>query len=47
MMFRTIVITKPTFFDGEADMIVWLLRQGKADILHVRKPSASEKEYED
>lgn len=40
-MFKTIIITKPAFFDGEADMITQFLRQGRADLLHIRKPSAT------
>jgi len=40
----TIIITLPTFFEGEAEKIDALLRSGKADLIHVRKPSSTEKE---
>ena len=33
-----IVITKPDFFEGEAEQIVQLLDSGKADLVHIRKP---------
>lgn len=33
-----IVITKPEFFEGEAEQIVQLLDSDKADIVHIRKP---------
>lgn len=33
-----IVITKPEFFEGEAEQIVQLLDSGKADLVHIRKP---------
>lgn len=36
-----IVITKPEFFEGEAEQIVQLLDSGKADIVHIRKPLVS------
>ena len=36
-----IVITKPEFFEGEADRIVHLLDSGQADLIHIRKPQAS------
>ena len=45
-MFKTIVITKPLFFDGEADMIVRLLRQGRVNLIHIRKPGAARKNVE-
>lgn len=40
-MFTKVIITKPAFFDGEAAMIMQFLRQGRADLLHIRKPSAT------
>lgn len=33
-----IVITKPEFFEGEAEQIVQLLDSGRADLIHIRKP---------
>lgn len=33
-----IVITRPEFFEGEAEQIVQLLDSGRADIVHIRKP---------
>lgn len=33
-----IVITRPEFFEGEAEQIVQLLDSGKADLIHIRKP---------
>lgn len=42
-----IVITQPFFFDGEAERIVLLLRHGKADLVHIRKPQASREETEE
>ena len=33
-----IVITKPEFFEGEAEQIVQLLDSGRVDIVHIRKP---------
>lgn len=36
-----IVITRPDFFDGEADAIVHLFDQQHIDRLHLRKPDAS------
>lgn len=44
-MSMTIVITLPTFFDGEAGQIAQLLR-GSVDLLHIRKPQASAEEVE-
>ncbi len=41
-----IVITLPTFIDGEADKIVALFETRHIDYLHLRKPEASEKEVE-
>lgn len=41
----TIVITLPHFFRGEADEIAQLLR-GQVDIVHIRKPEATEEETE-
>lgn len=45
-MFRRIIITKPAFFDGEAERIACLLRQGSADLLHIRKPQATKEQVE-
>lgn len=45
-MFKTIIITKPAFFDGEAAMITQFLRQGTADLLHIRKPGAAKEDIE-
>lgn len=42
----TIVITKPTFFDGEAEQIAQLLHRGDVDLIHIRKPESSETEVE-
>lgn len=39
-MFRRIAITEPYFFDGEADMIVEMLRSERFDYIHIRKPGA-------
>lgn len=36
-----IVITKPEFFEGEAEQIVQLLDSGRADLVHIRKPLVS------
>ena len=44
-MSKTIVITLPHFFDGEAGQIVQLL-QGSVDLVHIRKPQATEEETE-
>ena len=41
-----IVITLPNFFSDEAEQIESLLRSGKADVIHIRKPGASESEVE-
>lgn len=41
----TIVITLPTFFDGEAAQIVRLLHS-HVDLIHIRKPNASLEETE-
>lgn len=40
-MFKTIVITLPSFFDGEADAIARILDRGDIDVLHLRKPGAT------
>lgn len=40
----TIVITRPDFFDGEAERITELLHSGRADLVHIRKPQASREE---
>lgn len=42
-----IVITLPTFFEGEAEKIVRLFEERHIDLLHLRKPEASEKEVEE
>ena len=42
----TIVITLPEFFDGEALQCAEMLRSGKADLLHLRKPGATRAELE-
>ncbi|MCR5270663.1 MAG: thiamine phosphate synthase [Prevotella sp.] len=39
-----IVITRPDFFEGEAERITELLRSGRADLMHIRKPQASREE---
>lgn len=44
--FTTIVITLPECFKGEAERIAALLEQGRADIVHIRKPGAERKEVE-
>ena len=41
-----IVITHPDFFVGEAERITALLTNGKADIIHIRKPQSSQYEVE-
>lgn len=33
-----IVITRPDFFEGEAERIAQLLQSGRADLVHIRKP---------
>lgn len=45
-MFKTIVITKPSFFAGEADAIAELLGKGNVDVLHLRKPGAARDDME-
>lgn len=40
---KTIVITRPAFFDGETDLVNSLFREGM-ERLHLRKPGASEEE---
>lgn len=45
-MFTKVIITKPAFFDGEAAMIAQFLRQGSADLLHIRKPGAAIEQVE-
>lgn len=45
-MFKTIVITKPLFFAGEADAIARLLDRGDIDMLHLRKPGATKNDME-
>ena len=41
-----IVITRPDFFEGEAEKIAQLLQSGRADLVHIRKPRASQSEVE-
>lgn len=41
-----IVITKPNFFEGEVEQCIALLGSGRADVIHIRKPGASESEVE-
>lgn len=41
-----IAITTASFFEAEAGSITAILRQGKADIVHIRKPTSSEEELE-
>ena len=41
LIFMVIVITKPEFFEGEAEQIVQLLDSGRADLVHIRKPLVS------
>ena len=36
-----IVITRPDFFEGEAEKIAQLLQSGRADLIHIRKPLVS------
>ncbi|MCR5313848.1 MAG: thiamine phosphate synthase [Bacteroidaceae bacterium] len=43
---KTVVITLPDFFDGEAERIVRFLHQGNVDIIHLRKPSSTLEELE-
>ncbi len=45
-MFTTIVITLPHFLPDEAERITALLSQGRADLVHIRKPEASRDEVE-
>ena len=40
---KTIVITRPAFFDGETDLVNSLFLEGM-ERLHLRKPGASEEE---
>ena len=37
----TIVITRPDFFDAEAQQIIRHLHSGRVDFVHIRKPGAS------
>jgi thiamine-phosphate pyrophosphorylase len=41
-----IVITRPDFFDGEAERIVDMLDSDRADLIHIRKPQSSQSEVE-
>ena len=41
-----IIITRPDFFEDEAEKITQLLQSGRADIIHIRKPRASQSEVE-
>ena len=42
--FTTVIITKPTFFDGEAEAICRYVEEGR--LVHVRKPAATRMEME-
>ncbi len=39
-MFKTIILTMPIFLDHEAERMAAMLHDGKADIIHIRKPEA-------
>ena len=41
-----IVLTLPDFLEGEAEKITQLLQSGRADLIHIRKPQASQSEVE-
>ena len=41
-----IVITRPDFFEGEVERITDMLTNGRADLIHIRKPEASRDEIE-
>ena len=41
-----IIITRPDFFEGEGEKIAQLLQSGRADLVHIRKPRASQSEVE-
>lgn len=43
---QTIVITLPTFIPDEACRITTMLRQGDADLIHIRKPRATAEKVE-
>ena len=43
---KTVVITLPTFHEGEAATIAEMLRSGRADLVHLRKPGCSPEEME-
>ncbi len=43
---RTIVITKPEFFCGEASAIAQMLASRRADTVHIRKPGAARQDVE-
>lgn len=45
-MFTTIVITKPEFIERESERIAEMLISDIADIVHIRKPNASQEEVE-
>ena len=45
-MFTTIIITRPTFFDGEAARIAEHLRRGNASLVHIRKPDSTVEDVE-
>lgn len=42
----TIIITLPHFFEGEAEKIASFLVEGTADLVHIRKPGATEEDVE-
>ncbi len=45
-MFTTIVITLPQFLPDEAERIAALLDEGRADLVHIRKPESARVEVE-
>ncbi len=45
-MFTTVVITLPQFIPEEAERITALLSEGRADLVHIRKPESSRQEVE-
>lgn len=44
--FKIIAITRPDFFEDEVKMIIDILNQGRADIIHLRKPGSNSKDIE-
>lgn len=45
--FLIIAITPEIFFEGEADKISQILRNGEADIVHIRKPGSNKNQVAD